>query len=78
MFIKFAVSALSILGILTVFRFKLFDKSGDITIYDDKAFRRELRHRRCGWKGHGPSMRPCPDNDTFCGTWHGYKLNIFS
>ena len=33
--------------------------------------RRALRHRRCGWKGHGHAMRPCPDNDTYCGHWNG-------
>jgi hypothetical protein len=32
---------------------------------------RGLRHRRCGWKGHGHAMRPCPDNDTYCGNWNG-------
>ena len=33
--------------------------------------RRALRHRRCGWRGHGHAMRPCPDNDTYCGHWNG-------
>ena len=36
-----------------------------------KGMKRTLLHRRCGWKGHGHAMRPCPDNDTYCGHWNG-------
>lgn len=44
------------------------DIGGNLT-YEER--RRSLRHRRCGWKGHGHAMRPCPDNDTYCGHWNG-------